>query len=560
MSDIVLTAALRNNLLSLQNTQRLIDTTQQRLATGLKVNSALDNPSSFFAAQSLNDRASDLGRLLDGIGQSIRTIEEADKGITALTQLVQQAESIADNAQAEIRASEGFARISGTGDVRALGGNIEDGVIINNGASDRFRVSVTTITSAGVATTTLSADIDIGATDTVDNIVAAINSDANIGANRVGGALVRASVGSGGNLVIESLSEGALLRLGAGSANTLSAAGFARLGLDNVVGTETNVATTRNGGTAIAGREIYSKVTASTAVNGSFEASALLGNGAGQAGFLDNAGTDSADLVLTIDGTTINTGTITDTNSIQDLLDNINNNVTDGSVVASFDQEIGRIVLTVAEDVGQVTLEFQSNNTSTNIDFGFGTSATSQAFTAATDASSEVFSFVGSSADLAQFQSDFNNIREQIDGIVEDANYRGVNLLSGDDLTTFFNEDRSNELVTDGADFSSAGLGISEADFTTAADVQASLDDVRTALESVRNFGQTIANDLAIIQTRRDFTEDTINTLQAGADDLTVADSNEEGANLLALQTRQALGTTALSLASQSAQSVLRLF
>jgi len=82
-SDIVLTSALRTNLLSLQNTQRLIDTTQERLATGLKVNSALDNPQNFFAAQSLNNRASDLGRLLDGISQSIRTIEEADQMIAA---------------------------------------------------------------------------------------------------------------------------------------------------------------------------------------------------------------------------------------------------------------------------------------------------------------------------------------------------------------------------------------------------------------------------------------------------------------------------------------------
>ncbi len=71
---------------------------------------------------------------------------------------------------------------------------------------------------------------------------------------------------------------------------------------------------------------------------------------------------------------------------------------------------------------------------------------------------------------------------------------------------------------------------------------------------------KSIANDLSIVQFRRDFTEQTINTLQAGADDLVVADQNEEGANLLALQTRQALGTTSLSLAAQSQQSVLRLF
>ena len=98
-SDVVLTAALRNNLLSLQNTQNSIDTTQFRLATGRKVTSALDGPQSFFAAQTLNNRASDLTRLLDGIGQSIQVIRAADNGVTALTTLVEQADSLAANAK-----------------------------------------------------------------------------------------------------------------------------------------------------------------------------------------------------------------------------------------------------------------------------------------------------------------------------------------------------------------------------------------------------------------------------------------------------------------------------
>lgn len=553
-SDVVLTAALRTNLLSLQNTQNLIDKTQLKLATGLKVNSALDSPQNFFAAQSLNNRAGDLTRLLDGIGQSIRTIEEADKGITALTKLVEQAESVADSAQAEIRAAQGYARISGTTDLRALGGDIEDGTIIDSGVADTFGISVTTFSSTGVAST-VQTDITIATGDTVDSIVAAINSDATIGENRAAGALVRASVGSGGNLQIESLEEGALVRIEDGAATSLDAAGFSRLGLNNVVSTENNVATTRNGGTAVAGRTIYSQVTAGTAVNSKYQASDTLG---AQAGYLDNAGADAVNVVLTIDGNRIDTGSVTDTSTIQDLIDNINNNITDGSVVASFDTDLGRIALTVADSVGQVELEFSATAAST-VDFGFGTSI-SDGVLANTNAASEIFTFVGSSADLAQFQSDFNNIRSQIDGIVEDASYRGINLLGGDNLTTFFNEDRSNSLTSEGADFTAAGLGIAEADFTTAANVQLSLDDVRSALASVRNFGQSIANDLAIIQTRQDFTKDTINTLKAGADDLTVADQNEEGANLLSLQTRQTLGVTSLSLASQSQQSVLRLF
>lgn len=94
-SGVSLTAALRSNLLSLQNTQRLLDQSQLRLATGLKVNSALDNPSSFFAAQSLNNRGSDLSRLLDGMGQAVQTLKTADEGIKAITSLLEQAQAIA---------------------------------------------------------------------------------------------------------------------------------------------------------------------------------------------------------------------------------------------------------------------------------------------------------------------------------------------------------------------------------------------------------------------------------------------------------------------------------
>ena len=98
INDINLTAAMRSNLLSLQNTQKLMDMTQNRLATGLKVNSALDNPSAFFAAKSLNQRAGDLDSLLDSMGQAIQTLKAADEGITAATKFVQQAKAIAEQA------------------------------------------------------------------------------------------------------------------------------------------------------------------------------------------------------------------------------------------------------------------------------------------------------------------------------------------------------------------------------------------------------------------------------------------------------------------------------
>jgi flagellin len=98
MSDIVLTAAVRQNLLSLQDTASLLATTQEHLATGLKVNSALDNPTNFFTAASLNARASDISNLLDSIGNGVQVLQAANTGITSLTSLVATAQSIANQA------------------------------------------------------------------------------------------------------------------------------------------------------------------------------------------------------------------------------------------------------------------------------------------------------------------------------------------------------------------------------------------------------------------------------------------------------------------------------
>src|SRR3954452_12723161 len=99
MSDITLSAAVRSNLLSLQNTANLLDTTQTRLATGNKVNSALDNPTNYFTASALNSRASDLGNLLDGVSNAVQTIQAANDGITSITKLVESAQATANQAQ-----------------------------------------------------------------------------------------------------------------------------------------------------------------------------------------------------------------------------------------------------------------------------------------------------------------------------------------------------------------------------------------------------------------------------------------------------------------------------
>ncbi|MGB4107100.1 MAG: flagellin [Alphaproteobacteria bacterium] len=556
-TDVVLSAALRNNLLSLQSTQRLIDSVQLRLATGLKINSALDGAQKFFTSQSLSNRASDLGRLLDGINLSIRTIEEANTGVTAVSALVEQAQAIAEDAKSATLAASGFAQIKSSKNLNTTGALVaaSGGTIV---VGDDITISV--VRANGLVVTSAANVVNFAAADTIYNVAGYINADAAINP------YVQATVDANGRLTLTAKEVGASIRIQDGT-TTLGADGYAFLGLEHFVGTEETVAGTRQGGTAIAGRTLYSQLTNGVATNGLYNSSDTLG---AQAGFLDNAGADSIQVILDIDGvSTVTSAALLDTNTIQDLIDDINNNATvNTKVVASFNRTTGRIELEFTDSVGYVDLQFQANAAST-IDFGFSGSPsviaaavipTDVVLGAAGNDISERFSFSGSNADVTQFQDDFNTIRGQIDSLVEDANIRGVNLLQGDTLTTFFNEDRTNTLATVGSDLSAAGLGIKVANFSNTANVQLSIDATLTALDAVRNFGTTIANSLSIIQTRRDFTESTISTLKAGAGDLVNADQNEEGANLLALQTRQQLGVTALSLAAQSQQSVLRLF
>jgi len=143
---------------------------------------------------------------------------------------------------------------------------------------------------------------------------------------------------------------------------------------------------------------------------------------------------------------------------------------------------------------------------------------------------------------------------------------RGRLEVAGDTLTVTFNSDGTSKLAIAGVDDTTAGdlaiaASVSWGDATAGdANIQIAVDDLTAALATVRTQSKAFGSSLSTVEVRQDFTKAMINTLQAGADNLTLADSNEEGANLLALQTRQQLSTTALSLAAQADQNVLRLF
>jgi flagellin-like hook-associated protein FlgL len=163
----------------------------------------------------------------------------------------------------------------------------------------------------------------------------------------------------------------------------------------------------------------------------------------------------------------------------------------------------------------------------------------------------------------ATLSTQFDAIRGQIDQLAKDAGINGINLLDGDVLTVTMNETATSTVIVTGVtDMSNGALAINAAtnNWAAASDLSTASTQLTAALTTLRSQSQALSSNLQTVQVRQDFTKAMINTLQTGADNLTLADSNEEGANLLALQTRQQLSTTALSLAAQADQNVLRLF
>ena len=194
MSGIVLSASVRQNLLSLQSTADLLSITQNRLATGKKVNTALDNPTNFFTAASLDSRASDINNLLDGIGNGVQVLQAANTGITSLQKLVDTAKSIANQV---LQTTVGYSSKSTATSAIALGGNaanLVDGTVIKTN-------DVLTIASTGGGTAT---NITFGASLSLDQL------NTTLAANNLS-----ASIDGAGKLVITTTNDAASSSIGA---------------------------------------------------------------------------------------------------------------------------------------------------------------------------------------------------------------------------------------------------------------------------------------------------------------------------------------------------------
>ena len=169
----------------------------------------------------------------------------------------------------------------------------------------------------------------------------------------------------------------------------------------------------------------------------------------------------------------------------------------------------------------------------------------------------------GNATTQASLAAQFDALLTQISQLAGDSGFNGVNLLGGSSLTINLDESATSSVTVTGVTYTGntpLSIAASVNNWAAASDITAASTALSTALTSLQTESQTLSASLSTVQIRQDFTNAMINTLQTGSDNLTLADSNQEGADLLALQTRQQLSTTALSLASQASQAVLRLF
>jgi flagellin len=383
INDVSLTAGMRSNLVSLQGTVDLLNRTQDRLSTGKKVNSALDNPLNYFTAKALNSRAADLSGFKDAMSEAVQTIKAANTGISAIEGLIAQAKAVAASAK-------------GT----AVGGS---GTYITEQLSLASVANGAVVTIGSVAFTGTTCSVTLCHT-TNQFLVGSTDS-----------------------------------QTAAGLANAIS----------------------------------YAYASCTTTV-----CSISVSNVSGNTLTLASASTD------------ISTG---------------------------------------------------------NISAGTGFTETM---------------LPGLATDRNTYYSQYLTIRTQIDKVATDSSYKGVNFLaSGNSLDVFFGTDSADKITINGFDASATALLSSPtALWASNANIDTDITAMTAAETTLKSQSSTLSSGLSIINTRQDWVKGMVNTLTEGADKLTLADMNEEGANMLMLQTRQTLGTTALSLSAQAAQSVLRLF
>lgn len=570
-NKIALTASMRSNLLSLKNTQKLFDSTQDKLSTGYKVNSAMDNPSSYFTAQSLNARADDLSTLLDSIGQAISTLQTADKGITSLQDFVSQAKSIANSARDTANVS---AKVTSTVkfDKNALKSQKIIGDAVPNAAADdkmviRYGDSTKLTGTTNVKEDTLLSGIGMDKIDGTDGNKASIRVDGKEyqivtdgkTENKMTYEIAKDSVFE---FVSANGTTSYTVKDSAGKQITITGDGSAFTAGDKLTNAAAGtVEVTEDGKTKMT--VTFAKDTTGKALTEFKESKLTIEVNA------EATVKEFAETVETMIGTKVFDASIEDSNMVFKTLDTTSLEVT-GKIATAFGMDAGKEITLAADDTAEslrlkinalegIAAEFDENGKLVVKSAEGDDLVISGALAEKLGISGAV---TNGSNERAAYAKQFDSVLKQIDELVQDTSYKGINLLKGDNLTVVFNESRTSTLELKGVTFDSTGLGFtaSKNEWISTTDIDESLDQITKATSMLRAQASEFGQNLSTVQIREDFTENMINNLTTGADKLTLADANEEAANLLALQTRQSLATNSLSLASQSAQSVLKLF
>jgi hypothetical protein len=536
MSGIVLSASVRQNLLALQSTASLLATTQNDLATGNKVNSALDNPTEYFTAQGLNNRASDISNLLDGIGNGVQVLQAANTGITSLQSLIASAQSIANQVlQSPVgystKSNVSSAAITGATANNLLGtaatNAIDTGTAVLNNLATPVAITAATKLVSAATSDTLATTPANGSSFTVDGKTITFSTAQTTSTTDASGN-VTIGVGAGSTLTIQSVltaidgitgasgpggvpstvSATGQLLLSTGTSQNLviAAGGTSALGAFGLAAGTTNL-----GAPALTGQTLTIGATGNgTATNITF------GTGAGQISTLNELNTALA--ANNLQASISTTGVI--------------------NIITSNDA--------ASSTIGAIT------GSATN---------SGAAFNGLTAAPPVVDP--NSQAIRTNLLSQYNNVLQQINTTSQDSSFNGINLLNGDTLKLVFNETGRSTLNITGVTFNDAGLGLSTlaqgTDFLDSNSANNVLSALNQASTTLRSEASALGSNLSIVQIRQDFSKNLINVLQTGASNLTLADTNEEAANSQALSTRQSIAVSALALANQSQASVLQL-
>ncbi len=672
MSDVTLTAGIRQNLLSLQQTSAELTQTQEALSTGNAVNSAAENPSAYFTSQNLTNTANSLSALLDQIGQGLQTIDAADNGLTGITSLLQQALSTVQQAQSDswttAAAATGTAVLANSTTTGSL-----DLTSTTAASTGTVNLNASTLTGVAAVSATLSAGsftIDAGGSDYVVSIAASATASqvaADIGTAT--GNAVTATVNGSGDLVLTSTTgsftvddnataeavglttsgnnaastftnptSGGTLTIAQGTSSPYSIAITANEGLsaiESAINSATGGAVTATANSS--GDLVLTSATGGYTVGGSAATAVGLTAGSVTAA-LDNAATagtlnivaggssysvtitagEAASSVAAAIGTATGGAVTAAVNGSGDLVLSSNNasgfTVDDSATAESLGLTTvgnnttvtpaanslsgGNLLIAVGSTTFSVSVAANSSLAQIEADIngtsGLGSSGAVTAsddgdghlvltsnsaptgFTVVANAFSTALGLttnattnnapIGSSTTRATLQENYNGLLSQINEMASDSGYNGVNLLGGDNLTIDFNQTGTSQLVIQGVNYNAQGLGLSSITGSAAGSFEDNgalsnlVSSINTAISNVQSQTETFGTNSSTISTRQTFTTAMINTLQTGASNLVVADQNQESADLLTEQTQQQLEISALSIANQANQSVLKLF